>query len=69
MKRKVLVSGRIKDLVLGPFLRGPLMLQVKVTVLTHADRRGNLQTLDLGLEATAPTKREEERALKNKINK
>lgn len=30
------------------------MLQVVVTVLTHADGRGDLQTLDLRLEATAP---------------
>lgn len=35
------------------------MLQVKVTVLTYTDRRGYLQPLDLGLEATAPTRVEE----------
>lgn len=42
------------DLVSGVFFRAALMLQVVVTVLTHSHRRGDFQTLDLRLEATAP---------------
>lgn len=41
------------DLVSGVFFRAALMLQVVVTVLTHSHRRGDFQTLDLRLEATA----------------
>lgn len=42
------------DLVSRALFRGPLMLQVVVTVLTHSHGRGDLQPLDLRLEATAP---------------
>lgn len=48
------VSCGAGGLVSRALFGASLMLQVVVTVLTHSHRRGDLQPLDLRLEATAP---------------